>query len=883
MREELWCLYILKVFQERESETPERFLRVVLSYLVGEEMELTEFRSLITKLLEKGFISQEREDIYLTPIGDSIITSLQDEISEVEREFIDDIVKEYVSLEKDKRDSFLESLKDSLKDSRFTLGKRITRIPEEELKNFITNSVILSVEKVQEKFYSTTLKCPLLKSLSKREDKFRIASKVRHQLKKGGIVENCIVIPKDEFLTVISPQPVATPSITVDNVTLEVVESKEVSSKDYIYQFLSSELIPEILKEKGFTSISNSRYIDYNNPKNEHTRIGILRIYSGFRIRIDKLSDEKYLLWIDPVFRNIFSLNDFIKYLRSSGKTDDEIRDYLKTKVKSARTLPYDSLGVISEVWVEDRDMKTEKIDGTDKSFYEFWKERHNILLEDKQPLIEIKFNDSTFKYPAQVVYIDRRVIEEEFYYVLKEIPPTALDPPERYSKTLEFVDTISGTVNKSYISFRIDAALLSMNKLVNTGYFKEVCYLSAPLLRFNKKRQKDEQVADPRAVFKFGPYSQEKEITIHSVIYPMHIPRSEIDSFIDELCSAFQRHKFGKLIFDRRSYFTISDDLKEERIKNIVGQTPKTEKNKLSIAIVILPTKLASQKFRLFFKEKFAKLREIPTQIMLEDTLNKIKQGEYGAIKNLLIQIYSKVLREGEAIWVLEKPADGREVTTYVGLGFSQKPLEGKRANSFAALCDARGLQLKWKAIGVPFEGRYITQKWFEGVLRFLEENIGEKTKRVVIFRRGDTYPSEVQIMQSSIENSGFWCNFDVNFVSVKDEIKRLYSKNEDGSVENPPSGIFIVLNDTEALCYSSLHQSLELRQGTVVPVKLKLEIGKTSPVDMMKEYYDLCYLNWSAPITISKYPFVLNIANEIAEMVKEVPDENIFRWLPL
>ncbi len=78
----------------------------------------------------------------------------------------------------------------------------------------------------------------------------------------------------------------------MDNVTLEVVESKEVSSKDYIYQFLSSELIPEILKEKGFTSISNSRYIDYNNPKNEHTRIGILRIYSGFRIRIDKLSDE---------------------------------------------------------------------------------------------------------------------------------------------------------------------------------------------------------------------------------------------------------------------------------------------------------------------------------------------------------------------------------------------------------------------------------------------------------------------------------------------------------------------------------------------------------------------------------------------------------------
>ena len=147
------------------------------------------------------------------------------------------------------------------------------------------------------------------------------------------------------------------------------------------------------------------------------------------------------------------------------------------------------------------------------------------------------------------------------------------------------------------------------------------------------------------------------------------------------------------------------------------------------------------------------------------------------------------------------------------MGLGFSQKPLEGKRANSFAALCDARGLQLRWKAIGVPFEGRYITQKWFEGVLRFLGENIGEKTKRVVIFRRGDTYPNEIQIMQSSIKKSEFWHNFDINFVSVKDGIRRLYLKNEDGDLENPPSGIFIVLNDKEILCYGSLRQSASSR----------------------------------------------------------------------
>ena len=84
--------------------------------------------------------------------------------------------------------------------------------------------------------------------------------------------------------------------------------------------------------------------------------------------------------------------------------------------------------------------------------------------------------------------------------------------------------------------------------------------------------------------------------------------------------------------------------------------------------------------------------------------------------------------------------------------------------------------------------------------MLRFLGENIGEKTKRVVIFRRGDTYPNEIQIMQSSIKKSEFWHNFDINFVSVKDGIRRLYLKNEDGDLENPPSGIFIVLNENES-----------------------------------------------------------------------------------
>lgn len=45
MREELWCLYILKTFQERDLLVPEKLLRIVISSLMGEEIELSEFES----------------------------------------------------------------------------------------------------------------------------------------------------------------------------------------------------------------------------------------------------------------------------------------------------------------------------------------------------------------------------------------------------------------------------------------------------------------------------------------------------------------------------------------------------------------------------------------------------------------------------------------------------------------------------------------------------------------------------------------------------------------------------------------------------------------------------------------------------------------------
>lgn len=66
-------------------------------------------RALIAHLFERGFIFQDRDSISLTPVGTSIIETLEDDIPELEKDFIREIAVEYISLEKEKEMYFLKN------------------------------------------------------------------------------------------------------------------------------------------------------------------------------------------------------------------------------------------------------------------------------------------------------------------------------------------------------------------------------------------------------------------------------------------------------------------------------------------------------------------------------------------------------------------------------------------------------------------------------------------------------------------------------------------------------------------------------------------------------------------------------------------------------
>lgn len=872
-------LYILKKLQEKDIyEISEKDLKILYSSILREEIESTEFRVILGNLSEKGFINKRENKILLTSIGWDIITSLMEDIPKSTREDIEFLIEKYAALSETEKSEFLENLKKSIKGLESIFENRLSILPKGNLEKYALNVFCITTEKSPEKIFKSVFKSKALKGCSD-EEKYRFTSRFWRTLKEKGF-ECSLCYPKEDCITVITTERIKEKKIEVGDITFSKIEEGEIFPEECLFEFVKN-LIPNIIKDKGFTHTSQSRYINFNAPENISTEIGDLKRFFGFKIRIEKLptNNKNYLFWLDPAARDLFLILDYINYLRSKGFDNGLIKEELKkTKI---RVLPRDSSGKIKDV-IFGVNMKEKLVENLGITMYDFWLKRHNIKLTEIQPILKIELNGNTYEYPAQVVYIDKEFIERNFPSALRNIKPATLNPDERYRKTLEFIDELSGEYSIGGITFKITPSPLTLKELVEVGYVKSVVSISNPLLKFNPEGQEDRRENDARAVFKYGPYSGEKEIKILCVLYPINLNREIVRDFISEVTNLFNRYNFGSLKFDKKSYYTISPDIEASKIDEIVKQTPQKTDKKNTLAIVILPNKIANLKFRVSFKAKFAKIRDVPTQIIIEDTISKSERKDIGIMKHMVIQLYSKLLGKGEAIWLLDKPADDVNETVYVGLGFSRSPKDKREANSFAALCDAKGLTLEWKPVGVPFQGKYITKDWFEQFIEtFLLDNLTPNTRRIVIYRRGITYPSEIENIKEVLQEKKNLQNYRFELVSVVDDMRRLYAI-DDGSIKNPESGIFLILNKNEALGYISLQRYIELKQGTSIPVRIIKYIGKSDMEKTIKEYYDLCCLNWSAPITLSKFPFILNIANKMAEMVKENPELEIYKWLP-
>ena len=245
-------------------------------------------------------------------------------------------------------------------------------------------------------------------------------------------------------------------------------------------------------------------------------------------------------------------------------------------------------------------------------------------------------------------------------------------------------------------------------------------------------------------------------------------------------------------------------------------------------------------------------------------------------------MKILVKSLKEDETIWRLSNSAGLlQENSLYIGIGFSRFPRERKVSKCAAVIHDARGSKVSWKVFATLQE-RTITEQWFKTLLRQIRDVVEqEKPSRLVFYRTGTLYLSERRIIQDVIDHLSWLSSIKVSFVSILDGSNhRFYTYHrERNKYGNIPSGYAVIKNKNEAFLSTSNYDERKLRHGTVVPVRLKLELGTDRIIDIVKEYHDQTYVYWLAPFTTTKTPLVLTVADKFAELTREgVSAENFF-----
>ena len=572
----------------------------------------------------------------------------------------------------------------------------------------------------------------------------------------------------------------------------------------------------------------------------------------------------------------MYTLGDCINFLKLTYGEKEILQSLVGAKI---HVLPKRTEARIKDI-VYNQNM--ENFNGFD--YIQFWKSRYNIDIDKSQAIASVSFGPSLkpLNYPADTIYLDKREIEKRIGY-WKEKEALALEPRRRVEKTREVLTTCFPE-DKMKISnifeLKIMRKMPSWGELTSYGFCCKMTRVLPPNLIFSKDMRNSSH--DPRAIFKFGPYASKKDVNIWKMFIPVDYPEGKVQSFIDLVGSAYNQHQFGRLLSETDKVIQrIPIQLYEpkpngEVLRKIIRNLPKPDGSKTNIALVVIPDEFSPlhDLAKVIINEEL----NMPDQLIREQTFWQISdKGNYSLAKTLALQLFIKSLKNmGEVPWILSRPSDGKGKTVYVGFGFSREPLTGREANSFFAVCDSLGKLVVQRTVGIPFKSRYIDIAWitdfFREIRTEMEKIFITNFERIVVYRHGTMYDEEKNALfewLDSKKNDDYWSGVNVDFISVKPTFKRIFKSGENYS--NPEAGICVILNENEALFSTSSIHERTLTQGTVIPVHIVKETKTATKIqDIVKEYHDRSYLNWMAPVTGSKWPLELHIANNLAEIAR-------------
>ncbi len=386
-----------------------------------------------------------------------------------------------------------------------------------------------------------------------------------------------------------------------------------------------------------------------------------------------------------------------------------------------------------------------------------------------------------------------------------------------------------------------------------------------------------------------------------------------EIRDGFDELASIYNQLNLGSI--------SRCSEVGNDGIIEVGSQNSNTYANRITevrdqldaidsdlIAFVVLPGHNQDVYFQARGKlfERLFGNNPVPAQaIQYKNVVKLANDNGYFIGVNTASQVYVKLGKVGSAVWILDEPADAHVPgvepgsTCYAYHDVSRRPDKKSAATAYSATTDSYG---RYIATGAqPTGGEKLTDEVFHSILNELlrkvsafhrrQETSGEKDfhfKRLVFAKDGKIGWKEQKMMKKVIregvpsegkrpiseildESSLLPDDMIIDVVSVnKSPNKRVVTRDGNG-FDNVAGGSAMIYGDESGLLVSHKPE-----RGTAKPLEITAndhvslnrdDVPEPTAESLLKEYYNLSYLNWSSIFSQGKYALPQILTQNLGE----------------
>lgn len=488
---------------------------------------------------------------------------------------------------------------------------------------------------------------------------------------------------------------------------------------------------------------------------------------------------------------------------------------------------------------------------------------------------VRLTFGNRLLSIPAEMLALRKELLDTIF-----EAPParpeSALAPTVRLTQARSWLATFPKHTRLLGFEIRLINSAASLAEVTLDSKGDLTWRLHPPQLRFNEARQRNTISTDPRALFKYGPSSPPRAVTLAAIVAPESLQEEELEALVQNLTDAYRNSNLGQLV-------GASCKIVRYPGRNIDGarnglqalSLPKGEHE------VILAIGYPSDDVYGRAKDLCATVGRRPAQFCFLQTAKKIARGSFPTAKGLALQTYLKTLRSGDALWTLAEQPSSR-TTVFVGVGYSKRPKTGDEATSHASLLMSDGVLLDWKAMGFSLRPRrYFDASHARAFIGFLDIEAANRpnVERFVVIRRGDVYPAEIDAIRSELERLA--PKWTLDFVALTDSRIRIFQ--DSGKITNPESGLLHIVSEDRCLLSVSALPNEDVPGGSVRLMELKRAIGTTPIQDIGREIYDQAFLCWGSPSQPPRSPMPLDLAEKVAGLTTMANREEALKYFPL